>query len=440
MDPLSIISGVIAVATTAAEVSSTLSDLRRLCKQLPGRLHALNNEVSDIEVVLYQVAKVVEKRSCSLIPTTKTDRDTIPQILKKAKTKLTELKEIIDRISSATTRGSVALFRAGLWRKEQPKLQALQEDIKAIKSNLNVILGASNSYEHPTAFCSTTPLSTFRRDIKLCFRTNSVTRQEMMRVRLHLETFSTISAKTAQEQTASLDEFLRGVTSHQQVVKEALDQTYQQVDQRISRVEEMLKAQSAQIQASQFAQVGPYYNMGPPSSRRRLSRAVSKDRVPRMPARSEAVGVRLTQYATVCRPGCLCTCHSQTKSTTPRFLNQMLGQLFVGYTGIPIFSPRCDTATCDKAQSPRVSFEYWFPLGVCWSQIVRLQLTYQSNIGPQLSLSTLRRVPDSAQCVSFALEGNIDGLKNLFKQGLASPRDISTTRGYSILRVSLHFI
>jgi hypothetical protein len=161
MDPLSIISGVIAVATTAAQVSSTLSDLRRLCKQLPGRLHALNNEVSDIEVVLYQVAKVVEERSCSLIPTTETDRDTIPQILKKAETKLTELKEIIDRISSATTRGSVTLFRAGLWRKEQPKLQALQEDIKAIKSNLNVILGASNSYEHPTMFCSTTPLSTF---------------------------------------------------------------------------------------------------------------------------------------------------------------------------------------------------------------------------------------------------------------------------------------
>jgi hypothetical protein len=204
MDPLSIIPGVIAVATTATKVSSALSDLRRLCKTLPNRLHALNNEISDIEVVLYQVAKVVEERSCSLIAMTETDRDTIPQILKKAETKLTELKEIIDRISLATTRGSVALLRAGLWRKEQPKLEALQEDIKAIKSNLNVILGASNSYENPTVFCSTTPLSTFYRDIKLCFRTNLVTRQEMMRVRLHLETFSTISAKTAQEQSCKL--------------------------------------------------------------------------------------------------------------------------------------------------------------------------------------------------------------------------------------------
>ena len=48
----------------------------------------------------------------------------------------------------------------------------------------------------------------------------------------------------------------------------------------------------------------------------------------------------------------------------------------------------------------------------------------------------LRRVPDSAACVNFALTGNIDGLKDLFKRGLASPKDVSSTRGYSILRVS----
>ncbi len=42
----------------------------------------------------------------------------------------------------------------------------------------------------------------------------------------------------------------------------------------------------------------------------------------------------------------------------------------------------------------------------------------------------------SAQCVNFALNGNIDGLKALFVRGSASARDISSTRGYSILRVS----
>jgi hypothetical protein len=258
-----------------------------------------------------------------------------------------------------------------------------------------------------------------------------------MRVRLDLETLSTVTTRSVQDQTASWDEFLQGIAMHHKDVTDSVSQTYQQVDQRISRVEEMLRAQSAQIHASQLAQIGPFYNMGPPSSRRRLSRTTSKNSVPQMPARSEAVGVRLTQYATACRPGCLCACHSQTRSTTPGFMDRMLGQLFVGYAGMPLLTAPCDTDTCDKSQVPHVSFEYWFPLGFCWSQIIRLQLAYQPNVGPLISLSTLRRVSDSAQCVSYALEGNIEGLKSLFKHGLASPRDVSSTRGYSILRVSV---
>ena len=257
----------------------------------------------------------------------------------------------------------------------------------------------------------------------------------MMRVRLDLEALSTVTTESIQNQSTSWNEFLRCLALQHKDVTESVSGTYQLVDQRISRVEEMLKAQSAQIQASQLAQIGPLYNMGPPSSRRRHSRASSRTRVPQLPARSEAVGVRLTQYATVCRQGCLCACHSQTRSMMGGFMDRMLGRLFVSYAGMPLLSSPCDLDTCDKSQAPRVSVEYWYPLGFCWSQIIQLQIAYQANTGPQISLNTLRRVPDSAQCVSYALNGNIEGLKFLFKHGLASPRDVSSTRGYSILRV-----
>jgi enamine deaminase RidA (YjgF/YER057c/UK114 family) len=56
MDPLSVTASVIAVATLAAQITSALSELRTLCKQLPGRAHALSNKISDIEVFLVQVA------------------------------------------------------------------------------------------------------------------------------------------------------------------------------------------------------------------------------------------------------------------------------------------------------------------------------------------------------------------------------------------------
>lgn len=63
MDPLSITAGIVSVGTVAASTARAFKELRELCKTLPGRLHALSNEVSDIELVLYQVASVVEKRT-----------------------------------------------------------------------------------------------------------------------------------------------------------------------------------------------------------------------------------------------------------------------------------------------------------------------------------------------------------------------------------------
>ena len=140
MDPLSLTASVIAVATAAAQIGSVFAELRKHCIELPGRLHALNNEVADIEVVLYQVAAVVNDRSS--LPAS--DQTAIPQLLEQAKTKLSELNEIIERLAATCDRKK-AILRASAWRKEQPKLQALQEDIKTVKCNLNIMLGASNS-------------------------------------------------------------------------------------------------------------------------------------------------------------------------------------------------------------------------------------------------------------------------------------------------------
>ena len=60
LDPLSITTAILGIGTVAASTSRAFQELRELCKTLPGRLHALSNEVSDIELVLYQVASVVE--------------------------------------------------------------------------------------------------------------------------------------------------------------------------------------------------------------------------------------------------------------------------------------------------------------------------------------------------------------------------------------------
>ena len=144
MDPLSAAASIIAVATLAGQVGKAFAELRRDCSELPGRLHALSNEVADIDFVLRQVASVLQERN----GLSDNDANSIPPLITQADAKLKELKGILDRLAETCTRRRV-LLRASVWRKWHPKLQALQADIRAIKCSLNVLLGASNSYGLP---------------------------------------------------------------------------------------------------------------------------------------------------------------------------------------------------------------------------------------------------------------------------------------------------
>lgn len=143
MDPLSIAASAITVATLAASTCRAFAELRSLCKTLPGRLHALNNEVADIEVVLIQVATVFQERACS-IPDNK--QEVILRLLMRASNKLDELRLTVEQLTRLCDRTRIAVVQAHAWRKEQPKLRILQDDIKTIKCSLNIVLGASNSY------------------------------------------------------------------------------------------------------------------------------------------------------------------------------------------------------------------------------------------------------------------------------------------------------
>lgn len=143
MDPLSITASVIALATFATNVCLALSELRAEWTALSGRLHALNNEVADVKIVLYQVAAVIEERSCLQNPNG--SQADITVLLDDARSNLNQLKNVVDNFNGAITHKNAALFRVGIWRKQQARLHTLQENIKRVKSSLNILLGASNS-------------------------------------------------------------------------------------------------------------------------------------------------------------------------------------------------------------------------------------------------------------------------------------------------------
>ena len=141
MDPLSITASAIAIATLASRVCGAFGELRSLCRSLPGQLAAANNEVADLEIVLYEVASLVEKRAA--LPDSK--QSPIPHLLKQANAKLCELQAVVARLRASCRHVRHPLLTASMLRKEQGPLRSLQEDLRSIKCNLNVLLGASNS-------------------------------------------------------------------------------------------------------------------------------------------------------------------------------------------------------------------------------------------------------------------------------------------------------
>lgn len=143
MDPLSFAASIVAAAGLAAKTVQVFDDLRVSCKTLPGRLHALSIEVSDLELVLRQVAIVFEERTND--PILKDQQCHIPQLMKQVTSKLEELRAIVQRLCDVCAENRFALLNVYAWRKDQRKLQMLQKNIKTVKCSLNIMLGASNS-------------------------------------------------------------------------------------------------------------------------------------------------------------------------------------------------------------------------------------------------------------------------------------------------------
>jgi hypothetical protein len=60
----------------------------------------------------------------------------------------------------------------------------------------------------------------------------------------------------------------------------------------------------------------------------------------------------------------------------------------------------------------------------------------QPQVGLNTSLKTLRIVPDDADIMRFAKTGNLQGVRSLIEQRLASPLDVNATWNVPVLSVS----
>ena len=134
--------------------------------------------------------------------------------------------------------------------------------------------------------------------------------------------------------------------------------------------------------------------------------------------------------------GCQCACHIHQRLNTPRLLDEVLGTLFIGYSGSPLFL-RCNQKACRAQSDSYTTFIYQFPRWFITSRIIQLKAKVTALYGPEISLRFNRVVSGKALVFYYATTGDVTKMKDLFEQGRASPSDVRFDSGLTPLHVSV---
>ena len=136
-----------------------------------------------------------------------------------------------------------------------------------------------------------------------------------------------------------------------------------------------------------------------------------------------------------CSQGCACTCHMSRHGRTPQIFKDIIGSLFLGYSSIPVFTPKCDNSSCSRYSHSQISAIFIFPQWLL-HRLLSIVIINTRRDGPELNLKTMRVRPTSDIIFYLSQIGDLIGIQRLFERGEASPFDVGLHDYRSILHVS----
>ena len=142
MDPLSVTASVIAIAGAASTAGLSIKKLLSL-RGTSDAVLALNNEVSDLQLVLQAINTLLQKHGSSIRPEIGSSiRDTSNQATKC----LQDLDTIIDlRSMSIRKVHGKPIFNRTAWLRQRGRIQRVQENLRSLRAKLITALGILNS-------------------------------------------------------------------------------------------------------------------------------------------------------------------------------------------------------------------------------------------------------------------------------------------------------
>ena len=366
---------IIAVLGAGGTIVNTL-EKAKLIRQAPEIILALNNEISDLRLIVHYTQRLLRDNQARdpIASETRTFADEVTPVLIRGRDKLLELETLIEyNLTAPYTNSNKRLkVRKIAWVRNQQKVQTIKEDIRSLRMNLAAIIGLAAS-------------------------------KATSRLELRISQIQTDSNALHSRLESALPDIIRGQ----------------------ARSADLLDNLFRSFTASQGTPVVD------------SSSTVSAEQ-PRPVAQANmlpCLQIHLARQFDSCPLGCSCACHCRSTWRSPQFLQFFLGLLFTGYTGLPILNPRCDVDECVQSSQSSIYFKYFFPpwlLACVVEYYVRISRSY--GISQCFRMSNV--ISNGAPIFLLALNGEINGLKKLLSSRKGSPFDVSLINGGTALLVS----
>ena len=129
-----------------------------------------------------------------------------------------------------------------------------------------------------------------------------------------------------------------------------------------------------------------------------------------------------------------CSCSGSRRFRSLRFLNSLLGALFIGYSGRPFQVQRCARSSCTTRSAFIGQVHYYFPSWL-FRRMLDLTITTSSFQEPTVSLTVRATLLPSSDLLRLVTNDDTDGLQQLFSGGYARPNDLLYGSGETALQV-----